>query len=252
VLALLLTVAPAARAADPHYLVVRGRGPAVADVTFAHPFQLLLDPGRPAPYVTTRGTYAGIWVEDVRARKNLGVGVAVVPAMRGLGGDVPLAWGYTQSELPAGRYRVHLLADGAAEIRVPVTGLSHDVVVKPTGRDQVRATLRDITLAPNVGSTDIGVAVYKTTMTILAASTDEDSSFAASSVCLTKQPDLPCGTTEGQGGSMTGGGVGTRSSTAFEVCVYPGDLKAGEYQAAYTAGTPRARKLYAFALSVTA
>jgi hypothetical protein len=251
VLALLLAAAPAARAAGIHYLVVRGSGAAVVDVTFAHPFRLLLDGTAPVPRVTTRGTYAGVWVENLRAG-NLGAGVAVVPAMRGLGGDVPMTWGYTDSRLPAGHYRVHLLTDGPSEVRVAATGLGRDVALRSAGRDRVRAKVLDIEVAPGVGKADVGVTVYATTMTVLAASTDEDSAAATSSVCLTRQPSLPCGTSGEAGMSMVGGGVATESSTVAQVNVYPGEATADEYHAVYSADTPRARHLYAFALSVTA
>jgi hypothetical protein len=252
VLALLFLAGPA-RAADVHYLVLRGSRSASVEVTFAHPFTLMLDSySAVPPRVTTKGSYAGVWVEQVRDDR-INAGTVVVPKMRMIDGDFPVAFGI-DGRLPAGRYRVHLLADGASEVRIAVRGLDRDVVLAPRGRNLVTGRLVDLALVPGAhsGSADIPVALRDTTMTVLMASTDGDVPAAESAACLTRTPTLPCGAGDsGPGVRASYLGIGGRMSTLSATFAYPHDRKPGEYDAVYDAAAAGARTAYAFALTVT-
>lgn len=201
--------------------------------------------------VTTRGTFAGVYFERLGGTR-LGIGAVVVPAMRGITGDTPAAWGASDTPsftLPAGRYRVHLLTDGASTVRVRVEGLARDVVATPRTPSRVTGTLHRVGAA----RVTIPVTVRPTTTTMLVGSTDADYGVAnAVSICLDEGRELPCETGNGLGMKTAFLGVGSRASTMTWMTAYPGDVPSGEHTASYTiasAGVPRG--LHAFALSVS-
>ena len=244
---------PASAAPKTHHLVLRGARSASVDVTFATRFRPLLGViDSPADVsVTTKGTFAGVFFENLS--RKLGVGAVQVPEAAGLGQAWPMSWGASDERdfsLPAGRYRVHLLADGQATVRVGVEGLARDVSYVPRGRSQVTGRLVEV---PDV-HVDIPVNVRSTTTTVLVAYTDQDVSLpGATSICLDEDADGPCeaGTTS-WGVKSAHAGVGLRSSGATGLVLYPGFLGNGEHVASFTmaeAGVHRGGP-WAFALSV--
>ncbi|HEV2889989.1 MAG TPA: hypothetical protein VGX28_06400 [Frankiaceae bacterium] len=250
-LLLLLALSPAgAQAAPPtlREIVLTGSRSASVEMTFPDRFSPHLGIAHPdGVAATTRGTYAGVWFENVRDAR-WSQGRVVVPAM---GDALPIAWGGSDREdfsLPAGRYRVHLVADGPSTVRVRVGGLARTTRLSPTRPSDVRGRLVKVTAV----TADIPVLVKPTTTTVMAASTQNEPSLgAAISMCLDEGRELPCEAGQGFGMTVAFFAPGLWSRTMATYIVYPGTVASGEHTARYkvASGTPTAT-LYAFALSL--
>jgi hypothetical protein len=158
--------APRAVAAPVHYLTVSGSRNTVVDVRLPA-VELRYD----SIDVRTRGGFAGLYLEPrFRERSpESGSGAFVAPfahvpgypqgSVLGLAAgdyctpDQPecrtagpgTAWAMWRRRLPAGTYRLHLLADQPVTIRLPVTGMSRDLTIRPVrpGADMVRTATAD-------------------------------------------------------------------------------------------------------------
>lgn len=198
--------------------------------------------------VTTRGTYAGVWFESVTTPARLSQGAVVVPA---IGDDLPVGWGGSDRDdfsLPAGRYRVHLLTDGASTVRVRVDGLSRGLRLVPRAPSDVRAK----TVTVDAVRASIPVLVRPATTTVLIGFARNDPSVGnAVNICLDEGRQTPCETGSGYGISAALLMPGQWSKMAAAVFVYPGQASSGEHTASYTmaSATPTAA-LLAFALSL--
>jgi hypothetical protein len=264
VLALLALAAPAAHAAPPsqrgpqaHLLVVRGTRSATADVTFRTRIRAHTDlfvPGNPVT-VTTKGTYAGVWLESL-ATPVLGTGMVVVPAYTG---EDPIAWGSWDREdqsLPAGRYRVHLVTDGQSEVRLPVDGLTRDLVVRPArpSSDSGRLVRRQAVPGADAPADRTVVPVKFGAHTVVALASGGAGDVVSvwqSEICVHDvTPEQPCAVGGGQGGgsqSVSTGGMSGWGASFF----YPGDLTPGVHDAEFTDVAVTVPKGYwAFALTV--
>lgn len=251
-LLLLLSFAPAGavRAAPStlREIVLTGSRPASVEVTFGARFSPRLGVVHSEGIkAATRGTYAGVWFENVRTPR-LSQGAVVVPAM---GDALPIAWGGSDREdfsLPAGRYRVHLLTDGVSTVRVRAGGLDRNLRLSPARASDVRARLVKVTAV----TAEVPVLVKPTTTTVLAASTHNEPSLAAAvSVCLDEGYQAPCEASGGLGMQVAFVMPGLWSRTMATYNVYPGDASTGEHTATYkvASATPTAT-LHAFALSL--
>ena len=101
--------------------------------------------GRPRPLdleVTTSGTYAGFIVERVGGGGIVAGGMRV-PAMD-WGGIFEMAIPIAEGPLQPGTYRIHLLTDAPARVRITVEGLDRDLTLKPSRRSPVRASFGSI------------------------------------------------------------------------------------------------------------
>jgi hypothetical protein len=253
--ALPLPVASAALTA--HVLVVRGSRSATVDVTFRSRIRAHVDAFVPGaqPSATTKGTYAGVWLESLAGPPG-GAGSVFVPASWH---DQPIGWGAWDREdrsLPAGRYRVHLLTDGVSEVRLPVDGLARDLVLRPTGRSTDKGVLVHRQLAGRNAPADrtvIPVVVRAATWTVLASSVEGDGPvFGQGMICLHDGgTQLPCPAGGGAGVQGSGAGVGGHGSSGVARFVAPGEVSPGEHDAEYvdTAVTVPTG-IYAFALTI--
>jgi hypothetical protein len=243
--AALALVAPAnaappggSRGPQAHVLIVRGAKSATVDVTFKtriKPHADFFVPGN-QPTATTKGTYAAVWLQNL-SKPMLGAGTAFVPA---IAGDEGIGWGSADREdmsLPAGRYRVRLVTDGASEIRLPIDGLARDLVVRPTGRSTDAGRLVHRGPVPGVDApvdrTVIPVSLRSTTLTLLASGTPSDPAVAGhGEICLRDTgQQTPCMVAGGAGGGYDSiGGSGSWQAAFF----YPGDATPGEHDAEFT------------------
>lgn len=248
-LATLAPVAPAAAAATSREIVLTGSRSAWVEVTFAHRFKPHVGVwGRPGLRVATRGTYAGVWFENLKSDVASQGGV-VLPAA---GEDMPVGWGGSDREdftLPAGRYRVHLLADGESTVRVLVDGIARSLRLAPRRASEVRSRLVSVDMV----RAEIPVVVRPTTTTVLVGFTHSEPSVgSAMDICLDEGDTLPCEAGRGHGMSTAFLAPGVWSKMMTAIFVYPGWVSSGEHTASYTIATVGVTKrtLYAFALSL--
>lgn len=185
----------------------------------------------------TTGTYAGFVIERVADGRIMKMAVRV-PALDLRVGRVPTFISFGRfNDLPRGRYRVHLLTDGRATVRIVADGLSSDVFLQPNRRSPVSATL--IPLAE--GTTDrtvqarVPVHVGRTSMVGLATKTEGDTAQAHYlSQCLTEPGGVCTDEEDYDVGVSPGSGGGGRTM----IRVHPaGTLPHGPYDAVFSAGS---------------
>ena len=247
-----VTAAPATRV-----LTIRGAKNAYVDVTFATRFRLHTDDHRhkDAPRITTTGTYGGFYVVP------LGKGPEAVGAgtiqLQGLPVFANMAMGIGTFEwLPAGRYRVHLLADAETTVRVHGEGLRRDLSLRPAKPSATAATFVHRTTGGAdvpVDRTVIPVSIRPNTVTLLAGQQDSNGVVMDQYQCL-HPPARPegCATGDGIGGNFLVTGTPAGRSAGSGMIVYPGEHPPGEAEADFidvTAGVPRG--MYAFALTIS-
>ncbi|MDQ1711043.1 MAG: hypothetical protein QOE45_493 [Frankiaceae bacterium] len=154
--ACVLASAPAVATSAPHgLLVLSGSRSAHQDVTFAS--RMTFDAAGEGIRYDTHGSYAGFYLEPLTGDRADGVG-QVRPAAFGEAGfpSLGLPLGRRQVgalltspvTVPAGRYRVHLIADGATVVTVPVVGIAGKRVVRPTTPTTVSVRVSDVTPRP--------------------------------------------------------------------------------------------------------
>ena len=123
----LLAAPTAAGPLDPPALVVSGSGPAVATFTLRAPVRLDL---YRAEVTSMAGSYGGVFIRSATSTATYG-GVVRIRALNtsmypeGTPGsrqshDILDGHYGPQPTLPAGKYQAYLLADGAAEVRIPL------------------------------------------------------------------------------------------------------------------------------------
>ena len=247
-------VPPASAKEETSTITMRGSKSAYVDVAFRTRFRLLSDAftAKPAPVVSTKGTYGGIYLTKLDSPETAG-GLLL---LRGLPAwdDFPLALG-SDGWLPAGTYRVHLLADGATTVRVTAEGLARNVTLAPERASRVSASLvRRRTAGTDVPAdrTTIPVTVRPTTLTVLGSSHESEGALGNQHICLrTPGAQLPC-TVSGAGGGGTFFGTPGSFRMGSAMVFYPGDVpQSGETEAEYSdvvGGVPG--PTYAFALTL--
>lgn len=253
--ALLLTSAAGlpADAAPAGVLTVRGSTSAYVDVTFPARFRLHTDmfETKTPPRVSTSGTFAGVWLDRIGGDEATGaVEMAGLPAWSGM----PIGLGGT-GWLPAGSYRVYLLADGPTTVRINADGL-RDTTLTPERRADVKGRLVRRTAAgldAPADRTTVPVNVRGGTLTVLASSQASTGVAGDQRICLHPpgEPGRPCELGGGSGGGFTVFGAPGEFGIGSAVVFYPGTSKAGEHVAEFvdvSAGAPGG--MYAFALTV--
>lgn len=220
------SAAPATRT-----LTVRGLPNAYAEVTFGGRVRLDTSGTAKAPPVyDAEGTYAGAYVEPVGY--GAAAGTLLLRAMPGLS-DAAFPLG-TQSWLPAGRYRVHLLGDAATTVRIRAEGLRRDLTVTTRTRSALDVTWveRGVAgVATPADRTIVPLTVRSRTLTVLAASHDSTGFYGRSEICVRARTDgrSPC--LDGNAGHGTYWGVYPYRWTMAGAAVYrPGAFAAGELE----------------------
>jgi hypothetical protein len=200
-LLLVIGVAPLRAEAAPGagVLVVRGSASASVDVTFRNPVVAhmgVFEPVRTAPDVTTRGTYAGVWIERI-GEPNDSAGFFTLPAT-----DTPgherhvMGFDAHGTRFEPGRYRVSLVTDGASEVRVKVDGLPRGLTLTPRRAVASWGRVVDVRTTPadSAGEKTLSFRVRKGSRTMLGAWLDApDAVSMTSSICLSQPGSaVPC------------------------------------------------------------
>ena len=231
----LLAAAPVAAAPPLRTVTVRGRPNAYAEVNFASRVRFeTSSTSKAPPAYDAHGTYAGVYVEPVRAT----VPVAGTALLRGMPelSDVhfPLA---PPEWLPAGRYRVHLLGDAATTVRVQVAGLRRDLAITTTTPSAVRARWvpRGVAgVATPVDRTIVPFTVQPRTLALFGAMHDSTGFYGRRDVCVRPRSDglSPC--LDGNAGRGWYWGLYPfRWTLGGAASYHPGELRPGEYEAEF-------------------
>lgn len=258
-LALLLCLAGlphagAARAAEA--VVLRGSRSASIDLTLTR--TTTFEVGRPEPgrAISARigGTFAGVVVS--RLDGSVVVGAVVAAGFRSGGAPVPMVFGqgFESVRVPAGRYRITLLANGAGtEVRIPAIGVGRVRVLAPstrvdvhgdvvTRRTPVGVPIGEVRVPLRTGSRSTVILATMQSYAVTAASLDE--------VCLARSGST-CRTGSVTGGSTVLLGGAGRAETVSAYFAYPGDTPAGDYDAIFVSGGAGVSEaLSAFALRI--
>jgi len=200
-LLLVLGLAPmAAEAAPPQgMLVVRGSSSASVDVTIKSTFVAhmgVFESTFTAPRVTTRGTYAGVWIEPI-GEPHEATGFYTIPAT-----DTPqgkrhvMGFDAYAKRFGPGRYRIHLVTDGASEVRVRVDGLPRGLTLTPRRAVPSWGRVVDVRTTPadHAGEKYLSFRVRQGSRTTVGAWIDApDALSTTSSICLTHEgSSVPC------------------------------------------------------------
>jgi hypothetical protein len=245
-LLLVVGVAPLrADAAPPGgYLVVSGSVSAYVDVTIKHAFVAhmgVFEPKATAPRVTTRGAYAGVWIEPV-GRPNDGTGFFTLPATDTPDGERHvMGFDAKPKRFGPGRYRVHLVTDGRSELRIQADGLPYGLTLAPRHRVPSWGRVVDVRTTPAdvAGEETLSFRVRKGSRTMLGAWIDAPGSVSmTSTICLT-QPGSPVPCPLSSRGWSNAAGDGRRGWAAewwhFGVGTLP---PTGEQDVDYVQSTP--------------
>jgi hypothetical protein len=233
--ALLGAPLPAASAAPPRALTVRGMTNAYAEVSFAHAVRFeTAASAAMRPRYDAKGTYAGAYIEPVRGDGPV-AGTMLLRAMPGLS-EVPFpvareAW------LPPGRYRVHLLGDAATVVKIWAHGLRRDTTVTTKAPSGVVAGWPSgavAGVAAPVDRTIVPLRVQARTLTVVATSQESTGFYGRRDICVRKRTNglSPC--LEGNAGHGSYWGVVPLTWTLGNVAVFPpGALRPGEFEAEF-------------------
>jgi hypothetical protein len=189
--ALLLAGAPAtAVAREDREIVLRGSRTASTVVRFAAPFA----PDVARPVVSTR-TYAGVWFEHLAT--GTAQGFVVVDEFTDPRGHRPvLAWDRDNPRyLPAGRYRVTLIAGSRSIVRLSVAGLRRDLALAPATRVTSGAKLLDVRSSPDLhaGQATVSISVRKPTVVFVAQWVNAPGATSTTmSKCFERRDEPPC------------------------------------------------------------
>jgi hypothetical protein len=123
-------------------LVLKGASSAYVDVEFSTPFT----PLDSEVAVSTEGTYAGYAIYGLE--NGLRSGLVSIPAFDRTGQPFGPATFTLQRELPAGLYRVYLIADGESKVQVPVDGLAQRLRLRPETPARIDAGVVDLATFP--------------------------------------------------------------------------------------------------------
>lgn len=243
------TVAGAATAS--HTLTVQGVPNAYTEVRFAGRVRLATSTNARPTFATT-GTYAGVYLEPVRG-DGPGAGTVLLRAMPGLS-DVPIPIG-SQSWLPAGSYRVHLLGDATTAVTVRLEGLARGLVVTTKTRSRVAATWVGRGVAGVTAPADrtiVPFTVHRRTLTLIAAGQESTGFYGQRDICVRERGTglAPC--LDGNAGHGRYWSVYPLRWTMGGAAVYrPGTLPLGELEVEFldvTVATPH--RMAAFVMSV--
>jgi hypothetical protein len=257
VVATVAAVLPVTATAAPRFrtLTVQGPGNTYADVSFSSRVRLATSmTSEMRPRYTATGTYAGVYVTPVHG-PGPAAGTFLMRAFRMLS-DLPFPLGPVDAWLPPGRYRVHLLGDAPATVRISVEGLGRDVSVRTATPSPVHATLLQRGVAGVSAPADrtiVPFTVGPDTVTVVA-SVHESSAFAGRrEVCVRERTDglSPC--LDGNAGrgwyySVVPIEWGIGGAAAY----HPGELPAGPSEVEFldvTVGAPKALQAFVMTLS---
>ncbi len=252
-----LTGLPAAWAAKPgEVLVLRGSRSAAAELVLRRTTTFEAGGTEPSRAMSARvgGTFAGFVVQ--RADGSVAVGGVIAAGFAFDGESAPLVFGegFDAVRLPAGRYRVTLLANGPSEVRVPLRGVDRSIVLAPRQPADVRGDLVRHRLSPGapVSLARVPMTVGAASTVLLASAQSYPAGVAtADDLCLAR-PGTTCATGAVSGGTgVVVGGGGGRLTTIQALYIYPGQTPAGGYDAVFaSAGVGVADQLSVFALRI--
>jgi hypothetical protein len=179
-----------------HFLTVTGTPNSYAEVTFPVRFRLSTYAiAATPPSITTSGRYGGAYVTPVLGR-GPAAGTLLLRDMGGLS-KVPFDIG-TREWLPAGRYRVHLLGDGATTVRLAAEGLRRNVDVRATRRSEVTGGyvsrgVAGLVYTP-VDRTIVPLDLGPRTLAVIASSHESTAMAGRRNVCIRVRDDhlSPC------------------------------------------------------------
>lgn len=243
----------AATAAPSRVLTVTGAPNAFTEVSFPTQVRLATSATAKArPSYATKGTYAGVYVEPVHGNGRV-AGTLLLRAMPSLS-NVPFPIG-AEAWLPPGRYRVHLIGDAPATVRISVEGLRRDLTVVTKNRSEIVATWisRGIAgVATPADRTILPFTVRRPTLTIVADAHESTGFYGRSDVCVRARTNglSPCLDGNAGHGSYWGG-YPFRWTMGGAAVYAPGTLPLGDLEAEFldvaVAAPPR---LTAFVMTV--
>jgi hypothetical protein len=194
------------------------------------------------PRFAGAGAYTGVYVAPLRG-STPGSGTLLLRGLPLLS-DVHFPLG-PQSWLPPGRYRVHLLGDAPATVRVRVEGLPRDVTVRTARPSPVVAALTRRGVAGVDAPADrtvVPLTVRSTTLTVVASAHESTAFLGRREVCVRRRTDglSPC--LDGNAGrGWYYSVVPFRWGLAGAAVYHPGALPVGDAEVEYldvTAGAP--------------
>lgn len=139
-------------AADPSTYAVTAARSSSVDIALSRPF--VVDMGRTA--LSGSGSFAGYYVQPLDRDPGSGVGALVLTRVAvGKFAPVPVPLGGAETiaayarkksrDLPAGRYRIHVLGDAATTVRLRLRGAGASRSLRGTRNTVLRAIVRDAT-----------------------------------------------------------------------------------------------------------
>ena len=210
-LLVVLALAPVrAEAATMSTMVLRGSRSASIDVTFRMGITVhmgVFDSPKFRPSVTTKGTYAGAWVEQI-GDPNESTGFYVVPKTDGPGGRHVMGFDPYGHKFEPGRYRITLVTDGPTELRIAVVGLPRTLTLSPTKPVRSWGKLVDIRSATTAmhGQETVTFGVRNGSRTMLMAYLEAPTSPQMTSHICLEEGTLPCPAGGNQKSFATGDG----------------------------------------------
>jgi hypothetical protein len=235
-------------------LTVRGVPNAYTEVTF--PTRMRLEvwySSSTPPVFDTDGTYAGAYLEPVRG-DGPAAGTAVLRSMT-VRDEAAFTLGAT-GWVPAGRYRVYLLADAPATVRIRVAGLRRDMTLTTRTRADVKGGWVDRGVAgvhAPVDRTIVPFTVRPRTLTIAASQHESTGFYGRREECIRLRSDERSLCLEGTHGR--GGYWGVYPATAYVGAggsITAGTLRPGEYEVEFfdaTVGVPHAYRTFLLTLN---
>lgn len=185
--------------------------------------------------VSTEGTYAGFAIERARDGRIM-KGAVRIPPMDLEEGRMPTFVSFGRaSRLPAGKYRLHLLADGPSTVRVTAAGLGRTLDLVPSGRSHVSAELTALatTGGPQQAQARVPVEVGKGATVLLASKTEGEYAQAHYLGQCLVEPGGQCSQDDYEtwASPASGGGGGTTVDS------FVGTVEPGTYEAVFVAGS---------------
>ncbi|HEU0130568.1 MAG TPA: hypothetical protein VFQ85_06215 [Mycobacteriales bacterium] len=185
-----LGLAVPSRAAGDEGILLRGSRTAYVDLTVY--VNTTIDPS--AIRVTRHGSFAGFFLSPAPANRDT-VGALVMPRVGATGDGTLMRLGESW-DVAAGRYRAFLLADGPAEVFIPIAGQGYRGHV-PTGRAPLSVRRADFDVAAGSTGTAHRTLLKLTSRALVvaagAASSDSLTAVERLDACVTKDAD--CATT---------------------------------------------------------
>lgn len=197
----------------------------------------------------TRGAFAGYLLEDVEAARVV-AGALRVPRLD-LGGYQAVFRFSNRKTVPSGTYRLHLIADGWATLRIPVLGDVYDRTLNVDRFTQTRGTLASMGVRGTpVAHSQVDLEAEPSSWVLLATQLEADAGQAGVlHQCLAPQGE-PCPTDEAPPARYLS--VGAHRSGKLIMSSYSANpSRDRELQALFSVGTAGAiRRAHAFALVI--